>query len=178
MPFLLKKMKKIVLKIRDILKQNNIQIKDLAEKFNITASAMSQQIANPNPTINWLNKIANIIGVEVTDLFEIVPDLDVPQKEDNTVYFNTHAQELIKQANLNLSQFADKMGIARQNVHKLFGTKNIFTLQKVSDVLGIPLTVLISGYTKTKVNGFIEINGQIYRIQTQEDLLKIIEKFQ
>lgn len=43
------------------------------------------------------------------------------------------------------SEFARRMGIRKQNVKALFKTKNLDTLQKASEVLGVPLILLI-GY--------------------------------
>lgn len=56
------------------MKQKNIKIKDIAEKLGVSPSAVSQQIANPNPTINWLNTIAKITGVRVTELLADTPE--------------------------------------------------------------------------------------------------------
>lgn len=55
--------------IREILKQKGISIKELAGSIGITPSAVSQILANPNPSIQQLERIANVIGVDVMDLF-------------------------------------------------------------------------------------------------------------
>lgn len=55
--------------IREILKQKGISIKELAGGMGITPSAVSQILANPNPSIQQLERIANVIGVDVMDLF-------------------------------------------------------------------------------------------------------------
>ena len=58
-------------------------------------------------------------------------------------YFEAHAEELLKQAGLTKAGFAGRMGVARQNVQKVFETKNVFTLMRAAGILNVPLTVLI-----------------------------------
>lgn len=55
--------------IRETLKEKGISVKELAQKMDVTSSAISQLLANPNPSILQLEKIAKVIGVDVMDLF-------------------------------------------------------------------------------------------------------------
>ena len=55
--------------IRETLKEKGISVKELAQKMDVTPSAISQLLANPNPSILQLEKIAKVIGVDVMDLF-------------------------------------------------------------------------------------------------------------
>ena len=55
--------------IREILKEKGISIKELAGGMGITPSAVSQILANPHPSIQQLERIANVIGIDVMDLF-------------------------------------------------------------------------------------------------------------
>ena len=55
--------------IREILKEKGISIKELALGMGVTPSAVSQILANPNISIQQLERIANVIGVDVMDLF-------------------------------------------------------------------------------------------------------------
>lgn len=56
------------LRIKEIAKQRNIPIKDIASQLGITASALSQNIAG-RASIERLEDIAKILGVSVRDLF-------------------------------------------------------------------------------------------------------------
>ncbi len=56
------------LRIKEIAKQKNIPIKDIASQLGITASALSQNIAG-RASIERLEEIAKILGVSVRDLF-------------------------------------------------------------------------------------------------------------
>lgn len=56
------------LRIKEIARQKNIPIKDIAKQLGITASALSQNIAG-RASLDRLEDIANILGVPVRDLF-------------------------------------------------------------------------------------------------------------
>lgn len=55
--------------VREILKEKGVSIKELAARMGITSSAVSQLLANPHPSIQQLDRIANAIGVDVMNLF-------------------------------------------------------------------------------------------------------------
>ena len=92
-------------------------------------------------------------------------------------YFEENAPELLNNAGLNKAKFAEKMGVARQNIQKVFETKNVFTLIKAAEVLGGALNHLILGevHTETNINGYVEVNGTIHKVQSKQDLLNLIE---
>ena len=92
-------------------------------------------------------------------------------------YFEENAPELLNNAGLNKAKFAEKMGVARQNIQKVFETKNVFTLIKAAEVLGVLLNHLILGevHTETNINGYVEVNGTIHKVQSKQDLLNLIE---
>lgn len=92
-------------------------------------------------------------------------------------YFEENAPELLNNAGLNKAKFAEKMGVARQNIQKVFETKNVFTLMRAAEVLGVSLNHLISGniQSETIINGYIEVNGTIHKVQSKQDLLNLIE---
>ena len=95
---------------------------------------------------------------------------------ENT-YFEANATELLSNAGLNKAKFAEKMGVARQNIQKVFETKNVFTLMRAAEVLGVSLNHLISGniQSEASINGYIEVNGTIHKVQSKQDLLNLIE---
>lgn len=94
----------------------------------------------------------------------------------NKTYFEEHALELLAAAKLNKAQFAAEMGVARQNIQKVFETKNIITLQRASDVLGAPLDLLLYGTKQTQINGYLEINDVIYPIKTNKQFAELINE--
>lgn len=92
-------------------------------------------------------------------------------------YFEENAPELLNNAGLNKAKFAEQMGVARQNIQKVFETKNVFTLIKAAEVLGVSLNHLILGdiQSENSVNGYVEVNGTIHKVQSKQDLLNLIE---
>lgn len=59
----------MALRIKEILKERNIKVADLAEMVGITQGAMSIAI-NGNPTVSTLEKIAEALDLQVPDLFD------------------------------------------------------------------------------------------------------------
>ena len=92
-------------------------------------------------------------------------------------YFEVHGEELLTAAGLNKVQFAEKVGIAPQNVKKLFGTKNLATLIKVGEILNISLQVLVYGkeQTSTDVHGCIYVDGKPHLISRKEDIEELLK---
>lgn len=96
-------------------------------------------------------------------------------------YFETHAEALLSNAGLNKARFAEEMGIARQNILKLFQTKNVLTLLKAASILKVPLNTLIYGNDSGDghaIDGFVEIDGKVYRIRSREDIEDILSTLQ
>lgn len=56
------------LRIKDICREKGINLKDLAEKINITEVGLSKSI-NGNPTIQRLEEIAKALNVDFLELF-------------------------------------------------------------------------------------------------------------
>ena len=65
----------------------------------------------------------------------------------NQIYFEVKGEALLKRIGMRKSEFARQMGIRKQNVKMLFKSKNIETIHKASQVMGVPFELLI---------GFIE----------------------
>lgn len=96
---------------------------------------------------------------------------------ENT-YLETHATDLLREIRLTKAAFAEKMGVKAQNVNKVFETKNVNTLMRAAQVLGVSLDYLISGSKPddaSTIDGFIEVNGVVHRIKCREDLEKVLE---
>lgn len=92
-------------------------------------------------------------------------------------YFEAHAEELLRNAGLTKAKFSERMGVARQNIQKVFTTKNVFTLMKAAEVLGVDLNILIYGKKEeTIIDGFVELNGVTYRPKCKKDIEDLISK--
>lgn len=55
------------LRVKEICKEKNMTLADLAEKMEISASALSQNLKKPS--FDTLVKLANALDVEVAELF-------------------------------------------------------------------------------------------------------------
>lgn len=69
-----------------------------------------------------------------------------------TTYFELNALEMLHKAGLNKSAFAEKLGVAAQNVNKTIATKNVFTLIRISKLLGVSLEMIITGESNNNKN--------------------------
>lgn len=64
----------------------------------------------------------------------------------SAMYFEEKGAELLKALCMSKAEFARRMGIRKQNVNILFKTKNIETIRKAANVLGVRFEMLV-GYT-------------------------------
>lgn len=56
-------------KVKELCRDKGITIKELAEKMDIAPESLSRAI-NGNPQLSTIRKIAEALGVSVTDLFD------------------------------------------------------------------------------------------------------------
>lgn len=63
------------LNIKKAIKERGLEVREVAQRMGITPTGLSQHI-NGNPTIEVLNRIAEAIGCEVSELFDCPPDPD------------------------------------------------------------------------------------------------------
>lgn len=56
-------------RIKELCKERGIMMKDLAERLNITPTGLSKSIGQDYPQLQTLERIANALDVEVSELF-------------------------------------------------------------------------------------------------------------
>ena len=59
----------MALRIKELCKEKQITMKEIAEKLGINPITLSQSL-NGNPTLSRLQEVASILGVSVPELFE------------------------------------------------------------------------------------------------------------
>lgn len=59
----------MALRIKELCKEKQITMKEIAEKLGINPITLSQSL-NGNPTLSRLQEVADILGVSVPELFE------------------------------------------------------------------------------------------------------------
>lgn len=89
-------------------------------------------------------------------------------------------EEILRERGITKTQFAEMMGVAKQNVNLLLNTNNTQKMEKIAEVLGVKFTDLFvaDDQPQDELNGFVEYKGEIHRIKTKadlENLLKYIE---
>ena len=55
--------------LRDILRKKGISNKELAEMLGITPSAVSQMLANPYPSLQQVERIADVLNMDMVEMF-------------------------------------------------------------------------------------------------------------
>ena len=97
---------------------------------------------------------------------------------DESTYFEQHGDALLRRMGISKTEFAEKMGVKKQNVNALFATKNILVLRKAAQVLDVPLETLIADASEQEeitINGFVEVNRELYRVRDKEELLRVLQ---
>ena len=85
-------------------------------------------------------------------------------------------EEILKERGITKTQFADMMGVAKQNVNLLLNTNNTQKMEKIAEVLGVKFTDLFvaDDQPQDELNGFVEYKGEIYRIKSRLDIEKLL----
>lgn len=61
--------KVMALRIKELCREKHITMKEIAEKLGINPITLSQSLSG-NPTLSRLTEVADILGVDVSELFE------------------------------------------------------------------------------------------------------------
>lgn len=61
------------MRIREVIKEKGLSTEDLATKMGISVSSLNQSISG-NPRVDTLTKIADTLGVSVSEFFEKRPE--------------------------------------------------------------------------------------------------------
>ena len=87
-------------------------------------------------------------------------------------------EEILKERGISKTQFADMMGVAKQNVNLLLNTTNTQKMEKIAEVLGVKFNDLFvtDEQPQEELNGFVEYKGEVYRIKTKTDLKSVLNK--
>ena len=72
----------------------------------------------------------------------------------NQIYFEAKGEELLEKIGMTKTEFAKQMGIRKQNVKALFKSKNLETIHKAADVMGVPFEFLIGYVEEPDIDAF------------------------
>ncbi len=88
-------------------------------------------------------------------------------------------KEILKQRGISVVDFAEKLGIQRQNVYNVLSKPTWQRLEQCSEILDMPIADFFEK-NDSEINGFIEYRGTIYRItdlRSFNNLAEIITGF-
>ena len=76
---------------------------------------------------------------------------------------------------MTLASLAEMMGVTASAVTQYLKSENLSlgTLMKFSEVLGVKLDDLVLR-EECKINGFVDVDGFIYRINTKDDVARLL----
>ena len=89
-------------------------------------------------------------------------------------------EEILKERGITKTQFAEMMGVAKQNVNLLLNTNNTQKMEKIAEVGGVKFTDLFvaDDQPQDELNGFVEYKGEIHRIKTKADLENLLKSME
>lgn len=189
--------------VREILKEKGISIKELASMMGISPSAVSQLLANPYPSLQVLERIANAIGIDVVDFFAQGYSYINGYIETEETIYPVRSREQLMSVMDKVDGIVHIRSFARQDEHKhtikdflstsissnqsgaimaRYGTKEIFTLSYDAQSSMLSLTLCI-GDAKIEFQTFdiknYKSGDELTRTETNELLeaiLTMIEK--
>ena len=85
--------------------------------------------------------------------------------------------EILQEKGISKTEFAEMMGIKKQNVNVLLETNNIKKLDEIATVLDVELSELWKGNNASvmPINGFVEYGDVVYSIKSKEDFNKLYQ---
>jgi transcriptional regulator with XRE-family HTH domain len=85
-------------------------------------------------------------------------------------------KELIKYKQISQKEFADRMGVKSETITRILagGNPTMHTLENMAKALNVNIAELFDDEKlEKKINGFIEIDNVVYKINSVEDFEKI-----
>jgi transcriptional regulator with XRE-family HTH domain len=87
----------------------------------------------------------------------------------------TLIKDLLRERGMTFQELSEKLGVDRNNLYNSLtkGNPTLQRLEAVSGALGVPVWRLFTIEPKPEIYGTIVYEGQVYSINTKEDLLRI-----
>lgn len=91
---------------------------------------------------------------------------------------NLRVKEILKERGLTQKQLADMIDIAEISLSRsINGNPTLDTLQKIASALDVDIIELFT-HTTNSTNGYIEHNGEIHKINSIEDIKKLLTQIE
>lgn len=75
------------LRVKELLQERGVKMKEMAEQINITAESLSRAL-NGNPQYSTLKKVAEYLNVNVRDLFKGDDVVKADKEMKGSLYYN------------------------------------------------------------------------------------------
>ena len=88
-------------------------------------------------------------------------------------------EKILREKKITKTAFAEMLGIKKQNVNLLLETRNIDKIQEIADALGVDFNDLLFEKrveVAPSINGYVEVDSEIYPIKSREQLLTLIDR--
>lgn len=89
-------------------------------------------------------------------------------------------KEILKEKGMTMQQLSEELGIHRTNLStSLSGNPTLSRLEEIAKILDVKVTDLFredEGVKEKILNGFVEFDGEIFRINAIEDLEEVLNK--
>lgn len=96
---------------------------------------------------------------------------------NDTLIMELRVKEIIKNKGLTMQEFADNLGITRDTLTRnINGNPTVETLDKIAKALGVDITELFVASKNSAINGYIEVDNQLYKINSVSDIEKLLEE--
>lgn len=83
---------------------------------------------------------------------------------------------ILKEKRISKTDLANKLGVPRQSIYSyLNGNVSLEKMVNIANALDVSVWQLFKG-PDNALNGFVEFNGTIHRIQSVQDLEKLLEE--
>lgn len=87
-------------------------------------------------------------------------------------------REILKERGISISEFAEMLGIERQNVYNVFEKPSWKRLEQCSTILDTPIRELFEQEDASYINGFIEYKGKVHKISDIQSFHKLASYIQ
>lgn len=99
--------------------------------------------------------------------------------KNGTLIMELRVKEIIKNKGLTMQEFADNLGITRDTLTRnINGNPTVETLDKIAKALGVDITELFTASKNNIVNGYIEVDSQLYKINSIDDIKKLLSEIE
>lgn len=89
----------------------------------------------------------------------------------NQIYFEAKGEALLTKIGMSKAEFARRMGIRKQNVKTLFKSKNLETIYRAAEVMGVPFEMLVGYIEEPDLSEFpLDTYGEEEEIIAEDDI--------